>query len=295
MKHFNIYWHTLFACFATLVASVAFFTACDHVYAATSSTSNSESVQTSVTDTGRADASFVNPTTSRPWAYYWWLKGNVTPESITHDLEAMKAKGFGGILLFDSRRYYDDYESRTHVPVPLHIKHEFMSPTWRKLVVHTVKEANRLGLSVSMNIADSGGILRGPWELGANGPKELIWTQENIRGPKTIALSLDTPVDKKYYKDIGVFAVRIVSPVKADFEKEKLGTNWSNAVELTASSLKADSVIDLTPHVARTSAKSETSQLQWNVPKGNWKILRFGYHVIGDTGSVDILNKDAVT
>ncbi|MDO5566777.1 MAG: glycosyl hydrolase, partial [Planctomycetia bacterium] len=40
---------------------------------------------------------------------------------------------------------------------------------------------------------------------------------------------------------------------------------------------------------------SETSQLQWNVPKGNWRIFRFGYHVIGDTGSVDILNKDAVT
>ena len=33
------------------------------------------------------------PTESRLRAYWWWLNGNVTKESITRDLEQMKAKG----------------------------------------------------------------------------------------------------------------------------------------------------------------------------------------------------------
>ena len=34
------------------------------------------------------------PDAVKPWAYWWWLKGNVDEASITRDLEAMKRKGF---------------------------------------------------------------------------------------------------------------------------------------------------------------------------------------------------------
>ena len=40
------------------------------------------------------------PTQARPWAYWWWLNGNVDKETITRDMEAMKRVGFGGILMF---------------------------------------------------------------------------------------------------------------------------------------------------------------------------------------------------
>lgn len=33
------------------------------------------------------------PATDKPWVYYWWLKGNVTKELITRDLEEMQKKG----------------------------------------------------------------------------------------------------------------------------------------------------------------------------------------------------------
>ena len=65
------------------------------------------------------------PDEVRPWCYYWWLKGNVDEGQITRDLEAMRAMGFGGLLLFDSRGYHEDAEN--HIPVPMPIKHEFMS------------------------------------------------------------------------------------------------------------------------------------------------------------------------
>lgn len=60
---------------------------------------------------------FVNPPISaRPWCYWWWTNGHVDHETITADLESMKALGFGGVLMFDSRGYWDDDE---HVRNPL--------------------------------------------------------------------------------------------------------------------------------------------------------------------------------
>jgi len=89
------------------------------------------------------------PDNAKPWAYYWWLNGNVDERTITRDLEAMKQVGFGGMLMFDARGYHDDVN---HVPAPPP-KMEFMSKEWRRLLKHTITEAGRLGLEVSVTSA----------------------------------------------------------------------------------------------------------------------------------------------
>jgi hypothetical protein len=42
------------------------------------------------------------PREARLRAYWWWLNGCVTRDAITRDLEAMKAKGFGGAMICDA-------------------------------------------------------------------------------------------------------------------------------------------------------------------------------------------------
>jgi hypothetical protein len=42
------------------------------------------------------------PNSARLRAYWWWLNGNVTRESITRDLEQMKARGFAGAVIIDA-------------------------------------------------------------------------------------------------------------------------------------------------------------------------------------------------
>ena len=95
------------------------------------------------------------PTEARLRAYWWWLNGNVTKESITRDLEQMKAKGFGGAVLVDA----NGASQEGNAPVP----HgpTFFTPAWRELYQHTLREANRLGLEISLNI-QSGWNLGGP-------------------------------------------------------------------------------------------------------------------------------------
>ncbi len=48
------------------------------------------------------------PPENRPWCYWWWINGHVDDKTITADLEAMKRLGFAGLLMFDSRGYWDD-------------------------------------------------------------------------------------------------------------------------------------------------------------------------------------------
>ncbi|MBQ6137791.1 MAG: hypothetical protein IJI73_10530 [Kiritimatiellae bacterium] len=103
-------------------------------------------------------SAFANPADSaRPWCYWWWVNGHADRETITADLEAMKRLGFGGVLMFDSRGYWDDEE---HVVNP---KAEigWGTPEWYDLVEFSVRECARLGLEFTMNASASGGTLNG--------------------------------------------------------------------------------------------------------------------------------------
>ncbi len=227
------------------------------------------------------------PVEVRPWAYYWNLKGNTSSELAIRDVDNMAAIGLGGLLVFDSRRYWDDYASTTHVPVPLEIKREFMSKEWREVMTDLVKEASKFGMNVSFNISDSGGQLRGPWDMKELGPYELIWTEGNIDGPKKISIDCAAPEDSQYFYDVATVAVRISSAPAQNREDVVLNAAWNKvALEIGANAPKYDRVVDLTSNV-------NAGKLEWEVPRGHWKIIRFGATRIGEPGCVDILNAKA--
>jgi hypothetical protein len=110
------------------------------------------------------------PGQARLDAYWWWLNGNVTKESITHDLEQMKEKGFGGATIVDAGG--DSQEGNDPVPHGP----TFFTPAWRELYKHTLREAHRLGLTIDLNI-QSGWNLGGPIVTPTTPPK-------NTSGPK---------------------------------------------------------------------------------------------------------------
>lgn len=212
------------------------------------------------------------PNSAKPWVYYWWLKGNVTKELITRDLEEMNKKGIGGLLLFDSRGYHDGFEDGL-IPVPLKIKYEFMSPEWREMVKHTMQEANRLGLKMSINLANTGGSLRGPWDMKEQGPKQLIWTAATVSGPSKLSVQLVKPVDMEHFQDEVLLAVQINKSGFEVIDLTELNSNWNKITEPADDALEAGKVIDLKDKIIH-------GKLQWDIPNGEWKILRFGYNVI---------------
>jgi len=49
-----------------------------------------------------ADNFYAPPDSAKPWAYWWWLNGNVSKVGITRDLEEMERQGINGVLIFQA-------------------------------------------------------------------------------------------------------------------------------------------------------------------------------------------------
>ena len=221
------------------------------------------------------------PTICRAWAYWWWLNANVTEHSITRDLEAMAAQGFGGFLLFDVTAYGH------HIVAAPERKIAFMSPRWRELVRFSLQEAHRLGLKASINLSTCGGALRAPWDMKENAVKKLIWASTEVQGPGPVQLA-KPKCTAPYYHPVAVIAAR-VGPSRGE---PSVGSTspWATVTDSVKEDAEiATDVVDLSAQV------DAEGQLRWTAPDGHWIVLRLACVVMEDrTEDVDILNVKAV-
>lgn len=222
------------------------------------------------------------PEAARIRAYWWWLNGNVTREAITRDLQEMRAKGFGGAILCDA----GGAEQEGNAPVP----HgpDFASPAWRELYRHTLKEADRLGLEISLNI-QSGWNLGGPRVRAEDAAKKLVWSESS----STIRKLPEPKHEDSYYRDLFVLAYPArgaAKPIRLLPEKSlQRSFGWSapdtspmlydDAPIPGEPAVKAEEVVDL------TGKMSPDGTLHWIAPKGEWRILRIGC-TVGDHAHV---------
>ena len=227
------------------------------------------------------------PNSARLRAYWWWLNGNVTKESITRDLEQMKAKGLGGAVIIDAGGA--DQWGNTQVPHGP----TFLSPEWRALYQHALREANRLDLEMSLNI-QSGWNLGGPMVTADDAAKKYVWSEARVTGPTNFDQALPVPGSREnYYRDTFVVAYRIRPdqvphrPLENWREKALLKTLEPFSTPSTAplfqefpatpgeEDARATDVVDLTSNL------NASGVLKWDAPAGDWQILRFGC-TIGD-------------
>lgn len=143
-------------------------------------------------------ASFVSPPAeARPHTWWHWMHGNITKEGITADLEAMKRVGVGGAQIFNVDCGIP--------PGPV----KFMSPEWRALTVHAVREADRLGIELCIHNCAGWSSSGGPWNKPEHGMFFLTRSEQQVRGPAPFNGVLAQPPSKLgFYRDIAVLAFR---------------------------------------------------------------------------------------
>jgi hypothetical protein len=135
------------------------------------------------------------PDAARMWTWWFWLGDKVDEKSITADLEALKAQGIGGVTVYSL--------SGPGVPGK---GPNYMSPEWRALFKHTVKEADRLGLGVSAMLC-SGWNAGGPWIQPEQACKKHVSSELVVTGPLHFKGRLPQPAaDPRYYRDVAVQA-----------------------------------------------------------------------------------------
>ena len=241
------------------------------------------------------------PPSARTRAYWWWLNGNVTKAAITRDLEEMKAKGFGGAILFDADG--SNHGGNRRAPAgPV-----FLSPPWRELFRHAVREAERVDLELSVSI-QSGWNLGGPMVTPERAAKLVAWSQTAISGPGEVETALPEPSRRAgFYRDIAVVAYRdpgrgLASEISAGSAHAEhtarhrpiTGLEHKLAMrELGGSAPDGSVLLDDLPSVPGekdcrsvevldlSDKMDPAGRLRWRVPEGEWVVLRLGYTCSG--------------
>ncbi|ANH84122.1 glycoside hydrolase family 2 [Niabella ginsenosidivorans] len=231
------------------------------------------------------------PAEARLRCYWWWLNSMATKASITRDLEEMKKMGYGGASLVDAgSSNYQQALKTAAGPV-------FMTPAWMDLYRHAVKEADRVGIELSVNI-QSGWNPGGPFVTPEYALKKIVTADTVIKGGKMITISLPHPPVKLLYRDVLVQA--IPKPPRLLPLKDRAVACWSlktfnqsmggagiyplykfkagfdTAVEVNR--IEQKKIIDITRFF-------DGKQLKWNAPAGDWIIIRYGWTNTGVTTS----------
>ncbi|WP_214073836.1 glycosyl hydrolase [Mucilaginibacter sp. dw_454] len=185
------------------------------------------------------------PDSAKSRVYWFWIYNRVTKEGITRDLEQFKAKGISGVNLICN----GGYAGKEPLPGVT-----FLGPEWRALFRHAVSEAKRLHIEIGFNLA-GGWTMMGPSVTKDNAMKKVVSAQVKVSGPTKFSAALPQPeIVEGYYHDIMVQAFKV--------PEGNEGIDPKNIIDLTA--------------------KLNTSgHFDWDVPAGNWVILRTGYTLTG--------------
>ncbi len=234
------------------------------------------------------------PGSARPHTWWHWMNGNVTRAGITADLEAMKRVGVGGAQIFNVSEGIPDGPVR------------FMSPEFKGMIHFAASEAQRLGLELCLHNCAGWSSSGGPWNTPANAMQFVTSSEQKVSGPQHFEAALAQPnTQLGYYQDIAILAFPTPAQgfaipnlnTKAAFER---GDNIEPAQGPEAppeAVVKRASVVNLT-------SRFQGGKLSWDVPEGNWTILRIGHTPTGQTNhpappeatgpEVDKLSKSAL-
>ncbi len=195
---------------------------------------------------------FANPPVeARPGCFWAWLNGMMTPEQITRDLEAMKKGGMRGGEIWDVAACADP-DRRVPAGPP------FLGTESTRLIAHAIREGDRLGLELGM-VASSGWNAGGTWITPEYAGKGLYHTLTTVTGPTNVHAVLPLP---KLAKNCPSGAqgnplyLRNVAVLVLPHDATKKLADLKQVIELT-SKVEADGT------------------LTWEVPAGEWDILRF--------------------
>jgi len=238
---------------------------------------------------------FVAPPDSvRPGVYWYFMDGNISRKGISEDLEAMKTAGIGSVIFLE-----------VNVGIPRGPV-TFLSEEWQELFKHAVKEAERLGISLTLGSGPGWAGSGGPWVRPEESMQHLVAADTVVRGPIRFHAKLALPQPKKpyfgygaltdtlrkkwenYYRDVVVLAFQTPERVvlipdtdekalyyRAPFSSVKgvksfLPAPLNYPETLSGSSVTKDSILEITQFLGSDGS------LSWDVPPGKWTIRRLG-------------------
>ena len=242
------------------------------------------------------------PDSARPGVYWYFMDGNLSKEAMTKDLESMRTAGIGYVVFLE-----------VNVGVPRGPV-DFLSYEWQEMFKHAVTECERLGIGITLGVGPGWTGSGGPWVEARQSMQHLVFTTVKVSGKGKQIINLPQPAPKRpffgernftpevkkqweeFYEDIAVLAFPAnVTFFENDFVQ---GNEYFQVTGIEEKALYYRKPYSSVPHVKEYLTFSETTTdeqavdkdkiinltdhlnsdgtLEWDVPHGNWIIIRFG-------------------
>ena len=212
---------------------------------------------------------------SRPCTWWHWLDCNITREGITADLEAMSRAGYHEAQIFNVGYGYPEGTAK------------YLSPEWLELFKWAAIEAKRLGMELCFHNGPGWSSSGGFWVKPEQSMQRIVWTETHLTGSgKKQTIRLEQPkAQHNWYNDIVVLAFpRPTSDRKiTDYVIKSLGSNsYPNILMPKPEVVKEQEVVRISDIQNLTNLMDTEGNLTWQVPAGEWIVLRMGHTTTGE-------------
>lgn len=188
------------------------------------------------------------PPAARPYAWWYWVGGNVSREGIVRDLKAMREAGVGGVTILPVGSHGREIKTPGERILANQFNRSlrYRNDEWWRLVRCAAEEARRNGLDLGMQNCPGYASSGGPWITPDLAMKKVVWTKAAVTGGKSVHLKLAMPeVNFGWYRDVAVMVV----------PDRECG---------------AHEVVDASAHM------TDGGDFMWSAPAGRWSVYRIG-------------------
>ncbi|MBQ4204855.1 MAG: hypothetical protein II655_14260 [Thermoguttaceae bacterium] len=243
------------------------------------------------------------PDSAKPGVYWFFMDSNLTKSGMKADLSAMKNAGLGRAVVMEAD--LGGPKGNVH----------YMTPEWLDCWKFATEEAQKLGVELTMSVGPGWCGAGGPWIKPEHSMQHLRASFTQVSGAKEIEIALPKPephvpffglgslgpcedVWRNFYRDVAVVAFPTPKNAsKIPFWEEKAlfyrppfssmagvkpylptcSDDPETVAALADSVVPYDSIVDITDHM------DSQGVLRWNVPEGEWTVVRLGRRITGQT------------
>ncbi len=208
-----------------------------------------------------------------PETWFHFIGGNVSPEGIDADLQAIADARISGVQWFHG--HFGGPWPATERQV------RALTPEWEELVAHLARKADSLGLRLTIQTCPGWAMAGGPWITPENAQRRLVWSRTDLSGSRHVRMTLpqgDPSAEAwRDYRDICVLAFptplgdtgRPLQPQEIQCDEK----GWDALLEASATALepglKDGSAEGKTPAEAPVDlAAGTTRSVRFTLPEG---------------------------
>ena len=212
-------------------------------------------------------ANFINPPADYwPHTRWWWPGNPVSKAEITHELEEMRAHGIRGVEQISMSEVYE----KGNIP--------YLSDEFMEMLKHTVYEAKRLGMEVSLNFGGPGWIIGGAWVKEEEKSKDLVPTFIDLAGNQVYNGDLPDHLTK----------------TKRSWERFTPKLDGDEILlAVVAGKIENNGQINEKSLINLTATVSE-NKISWKVPEGEWRLMAFWLKKNVISNAVDHFSRQAM-